>query len=189
MQQSEYQQQQQSALQQSSSIGNRRSLNRDARKRELMKITKENQMILKRLQDKSANYNVSKWQREDNERIKILKNICEYPLIAKDVYMQPDFIIKKKKSASAHNVGYYKKKGYGSGVNSSQPFQNQIIKKETLYTGVANLGNGEYAVEILISQTDDLVISAQHQELPDSFIIEIESHKVDHLLREFNNDF
>lgn len=29
--------------------GARRSLNRDARKRELMKITKENQMILKRL--------------------------------------------------------------------------------------------------------------------------------------------
>ena len=29
--------------------GPRRSLNRDARKRELMKITKENQMILKRL--------------------------------------------------------------------------------------------------------------------------------------------
>lgn len=64
-------------------------------------------MILKRLQDKSANYNVSKWQREDNERIKILKNICEYPLQARDAYMQPDFIIKKKKSASAHNVGGY----------------------------------------------------------------------------------
>ena len=29
--------------------GARRSLNRDARKRELMKITKENQLILKRL--------------------------------------------------------------------------------------------------------------------------------------------
>jgi len=41
----------------------RRSLNRDARKRELMKITKENQLILKRLQDKQANYNVSAWQR------------------------------------------------------------------------------------------------------------------------------
>ena len=50
-----------SALQPNSSSGPRRSLNRDARKRELMKITKENQMILKRLQDKSANYNVSRW--------------------------------------------------------------------------------------------------------------------------------
>jgi hypothetical protein len=33
-------------------MGGRRSLNREARKRELMKITKENHMILKRLQDK-----------------------------------------------------------------------------------------------------------------------------------------
>ncbi len=85
-------------MQPNSSNGGRRSLNRDARKRELMKITKENQLILKRLQDKSANYNVSRWQVEDNKRIKILKNICEYPLVNKDQFIQPDFIIKKKKS-------------------------------------------------------------------------------------------
>lgn len=42
---------------------------------------------------------------------------------------------------------------------------------------------------MLISQTDDLVISAQHLELPDSFIIEIESMKVQHLINEFGNDF
>lgn len=45
--------------------GGRRSLNREARKRELNKITRENQLILKRLQDKQASYNVSKWQREE----------------------------------------------------------------------------------------------------------------------------
>ena len=61
-------------------VNPRRSLNREARKRELMKITKENQMILKRLQDKSASYNVQKWERAENERNKVLKNICEYPL-------------------------------------------------------------------------------------------------------------
>jgi hypothetical protein len=33
------------------------------------------------------------------------------------------------------------------------------------------------------------VISAQHLELPDSFIIEIESMKVQHLINEFGNDF
>jgi hypothetical protein len=60
--------------------GGRRSLNREARKRELTKITRENQLILKRLQDKQASYNVSKWQKEEDSRKKILKNICEYPL-------------------------------------------------------------------------------------------------------------
>jgi len=41
----------------------------------------------------------------------------------------------------------------------------------------------------LFSQTDDLVISAQHSELSDSFIIEIEAAKVGHLLDEFQNNF
>ncbi len=69
----------------------------------------------------------------------------------------------------------------------SQP--NQIIKKETLYTGTHDLGNGMYSVEILLSQMDDLVISAQHSDLPDSFIIDIENMKVNHLISEFQNDF
>lgn len=57
----------------------KRSLNKDARKRELLKITMENQAILKRLQDKQPNYNVVKWETEAFERKKILNNICEYP--------------------------------------------------------------------------------------------------------------
>ena len=42
---------------------------------------------------------------------------------------------------------------------------------------------------MLISQSDDLVISAQHVDLPDSFIIEIEASKVGHLIGEFGNNF
>jgi len=38
-----------SSVMPNTALAARRSLNRDARKRELMKITKENQMILKRL--------------------------------------------------------------------------------------------------------------------------------------------
>ena len=74
-------------------------------------------------------------------------------------------------------------------MNANQFATNQIVKKETLYTGEHDLGNGMYQIEILKSQTDDLVISAQHIQLPDSFIIEIEQQKVGHLISEFNNDF
>ena len=97
--------------------GGKRSLNRDARKRELTKITKENQLILRRLQDKSANYNVSRWQKEEIQRKNVLKNICEYPLIDKEgMNGQPDFIIKKKvKSASVGNAFYKKTRGYTQG--------------------------------------------------------------------------
>lgn len=71
-----------------STIPNRRSLNREARRRELIKITKENQQILKRLQNKQANYNVSKWQRDEENRNKILRNICEYPLMERSLEMK-----------------------------------------------------------------------------------------------------
>jgi len=60
-------------------MGGRKSLNRDARKRELMKITMENQKILHRLQDRGATYNVTNWAKENEKRKKLLNNICEYP--------------------------------------------------------------------------------------------------------------
>ena len=41
-----------------------RSLNREARRRDLVKITIENQAILQRLQKKSATYSVEKWETE-----------------------------------------------------------------------------------------------------------------------------
>jgi hypothetical protein len=40
----------------------KRSLNRDVRKKELMKITMENQAILRRIHGKSSNYSVDKWE-------------------------------------------------------------------------------------------------------------------------------
>lgn len=58
---------------------NKRSLNRDARKRELLKITMENQAILRRLQEQKPNYDVMKWEEEAQKRKRLLKNICEYP--------------------------------------------------------------------------------------------------------------
>jgi len=94
-------------------------------------------------------------------RKRILENICEYPLITKDAFSQPDFIIRKRNKSSAPTAaGYYnRKKGYAN--NSAAQYQaNQIVKKETLYNGNHDLGNGVYNIEMLISQTDDLVISA-----------------------------
>ena len=60
-------------------VSTKRSLNRDARKRELLKITMENQVILRRLQEQKPNYDVMKWEEEAMKRKKLLQNICEYP--------------------------------------------------------------------------------------------------------------
>jgi hypothetical protein len=57
-------------------------LNRDKRKKDLVKITVENQAILKRLQEKAPTYSVSKWN-EEYKKIEVFKhNIMEYPQYA-----------------------------------------------------------------------------------------------------------
>jgi len=46
-----------------------------------------------------------------------------------------------------------------------------------------------FEVEILFTINDDLVISSQRVEGPESFVIEIENAKVQGLLSEFEGDF
>ena len=62
-------------------IVRKKSMNSDVRRRDLMKITIENQAILKRLQDKTSNYSVERWEDDFRETEKRMKNMCEYPLV------------------------------------------------------------------------------------------------------------
>lgn len=56
-------------------------MNREQRKKDLLKITIENQAILKRLQDKESHYSVMRWEEDFKSKEKIMKNLCEYPFI------------------------------------------------------------------------------------------------------------
>jgi E3 ubiquitin-protein ligase TRIP12 len=56
------------------------SLNRDLRKTELMRITQENQAILKRIQKAQPIYNHVEWEDSYRRSATYLKNKCEYPL-------------------------------------------------------------------------------------------------------------
>ncbi len=58
----------------------KRSLNRETRKKELIKIAQENQAILKRLQDKQASYQAGQLSEEFKQKTRLLRSICEYPL-------------------------------------------------------------------------------------------------------------
>jgi len=55
-----------------------RSLNRDRRKRELQRITKQNQQILHRLTNSKPIYDHVKWEEEAKAKDEILANICEF---------------------------------------------------------------------------------------------------------------
>jgi len=57
----------------------KKSLNREQRRKELVKITIENQAILKRLQKKSATYSVAKWEEQFASQTKYRDMVCENP--------------------------------------------------------------------------------------------------------------
>lgn len=126
-----------------------------------MKITMENQVILKRLQEKKPHYNVTKWAKEDEERRKKLERICEYPYQLQAATVQTesnvgagsaDFAQRSRTNYS--NKPFFNKRG-GTSSSTQPPRQGssmkQIIKKETLYIGEHDLGNGPYTVEIITS--------------------------------------
>lgn len=53
----------------------------DHRKKELMRITHENQAILKRIQRAQPMYNHVKWEESHKRNQEYLRNCCEYPLV------------------------------------------------------------------------------------------------------------
>merc|ERR1719188_592087 len=59
------------------------SLNRDARKTELTRITQENQSILKRIQQAQPVYNHVAWEDSYRRSYAYLKNSAEYPVVLK----------------------------------------------------------------------------------------------------------
>jgi len=56
------------------------SLNKDARKKELLRITRENQSILKRIQQAQPVYNHVEWEDEHRKNSNYLRNRCEFPV-------------------------------------------------------------------------------------------------------------
>jgi hypothetical protein len=58
-----------------------KSLNKEHRKRELMRITEENLSILKRIQHKEPHYSHLEWEEKARRDEEYLKNCAEYPLV------------------------------------------------------------------------------------------------------------
>jgi len=56
-----------------------KTLNGERRRQEERRIHKENQFMLKRMQEKKSEYDISKFQRERERTEKLIKKICEYP--------------------------------------------------------------------------------------------------------------
>jgi hypothetical protein len=59
------------------------SINKDGRKQELLRITKENGRLLKSIQEVQPVYNHKKWEEHHHRSGVLLRNCCTYPVITR----------------------------------------------------------------------------------------------------------
>jgi hypothetical protein len=55
------------------------SMNKETRKRELMRVTQENQQLLRRIQQRQPTYNHLKWEQDRERNEQICERICRHP--------------------------------------------------------------------------------------------------------------
>ena len=60
-------------------VGEKNSLNKEYRKKELLKITLENYELLKRLNSKTSTYNVNKWEEDFKYKERMMRSMSEFP--------------------------------------------------------------------------------------------------------------
>jgi len=86
-----------------------RSLNKDRRRQELIKITQENQALLKRIQSKQPTYNHLMWEQDREKSEALCARICRYPYRPGPEY-----------SADYYEDEYYQPSPQGNGYQPAQ---------------------------------------------------------------------
>lgn len=177
-----------------SAISQKKSLNRAQRKQELLKITLENQAILRRLQDKGSNYNVARWEHEHRRRQDLLKNMSEYPEDMDRKFGKRMFN-KSEAGGTAYRPRSLGPRHTWRNKNNTAKTAPIVKQAEALdenrivhYKKGKQLGNGYYIVEIS-SNSSNLFIAAYDVESTESFLITLPEKRANELMVEFENNY
>ena len=136
---------------QNKDLGNEvKSLNTNARKVELRRITIENQAMLKRLQEKSPCYNTHQWEEDRKRTEKRLKDICEFPYI-----------------------GF---RGKSTPVHLKKPRKLSPVDKSTVFKKGVAINDKHFVVEITKGR-NFLMIYLNDVESPDSYSLKIPNNE------------
>lgn len=172
----------------------KKSLNRASRKQELLKITLENQAILRRLQDKNSNYNVARWEHDHKLRQDLLKNMSEYPDELDSKYRKRLFN-KSEAGGTAYRPRSLGPRSTWRQKNHTAKTAPIVKQAEALdenrivhYKKGKQLGNGYYIVEIS-SNSNNLFIAAYDVESTESFLITLPEKRANELMVEFENNY
>ena len=149
-----------------------KSLNRELRKRELLRVTAENQALLKRLQEKPASYNVQQWEEDQRRHEETLRLRCEYPYATQSY---------RESSSSARQRGLTPNppisKSMASNSLATRSHRSRTLsplnhdKRLVLKRGV-NIGERYFIVEISTDKKQVWVV-ANDVESPESYTLEL----------------
>lgn len=137
----------------------KKSLNKELRKRDLIKITLENQALLKRLTGKQPSYDTEKWEGERVETEKLLENICEFPYRLGSTRPRGVRELQGKSSLRKTHSGVFK------GQHLS-PLKRSVFKR-----GV-NI-SGRYFIVEMTTDKATLTITVSDIDVPDRHVLEL----------------
>jgi E3 ubiquitin-protein ligase TRIP12 len=155
------------------------SINKDGRKHELQRITKENQRLLKSIQDVQPVYSVKKWEQHHKETGVHLRNCCTYPVITR-----------LPRNASSPSILMRMETAGGDGTTPEMPGLSSSAGDDTNYVlkEGKRIGETYYLVEM---STDGrtLSISAYDGDTQKSFELVVGEKNHRQLYREAQGDY
>jgi len=170
------------------------SLNEVTRKRELVKITLENQGILRRIQDQHSIYNVTKWEKDFQNNEKYLKNLSVYP-VPQSLNTSNFQVSARRSSAGAQDelsktAAMYRKNESVDPRKSVNEhlYDKSEAKKLILYKKGVRIGMSFYIVEISVDKNYFQII-LDDVENPDTKIIAMRIEEGRQLIAENNNNY
>lgn len=101
------------------------SLQRDSRKTELMRITQDNQAILRRIQQAQPVYSVVEWEDSYRKSAGYMKNTCEYPVVLKRKMPRSQSLVPLDGTGTFRGTGMeVQRKGLGANGEVAAPLQD-----------------------------------------------------------------
>lgn len=121
-----------------------RSLNRDARKKELHRITSENQAILRRIQGAEPVYNHWKWEEEGIKHAKLVDSICEFPAARRSRTSRPHAAAAAASMSTGMLPPVRGSRAGGSASEAALPMRHEYGGARGGSASAADLGMGSY---------------------------------------------
>jgi hypothetical protein len=131
-----------------------KSMNREFRKRELMRITKDNQYILRRIQNAQPALNHTQWEVDHQKQTEYLKRKIEFPLVIRT----------PRKAPLSARLAPVAPRGEAIEAplteRSHRPIPPKPQNLEMVYHAISNLDNVPYALEMSKDDRGTLYVTA-----------------------------